>query len=780
MKKCALFGLVLMVSLAYGQVTEVDFLKGTGGGVNGAGPLLVRVDAARNRIVLVQTVTSSVSLIDGASMRVTNIPISTRVPQYLKNDALALRGKTGDAYVIGEKSLHVLFFGQARSVSFDTKKQYEMVAVEEESGNALLVGRASTSFAFLDLKKGSLRFIEAYEMEEPNIYVNASPMPPVRKCAFDSGLGIGLITDGFTNTLLTVSAGNGKILSRRAIPCEKGARWHWAGYNASSHALYAVIETQGRNVVQAVRIDARGTEDRTAALPGYTEGVGVNYNPARDEVYIPYDNHPVVHVVDFGHGGEVTEIKIPAYGNDASAIDLERDKLYVASWAFGEIDVIDLKSRTLERRVPAGVLPHMFSMDFNPVTRDLYVPLGATAVNGSHGAAVTVFDTEDFGKRKIVTGWAPVDLVQIPGDSAFIVFNSEDAFAVVDPSGVWKQEKLPVEYPRFAAATPAKNIILSYGPHQSYWPTVYIWAAKNGLLEMEPKRIEVSGGSLLNFQYFDRRIPRLAQGIVLDKKGGLWALQNSWGEENLMTAYFPEGIRMFGPMTRIAFEEKIDRETLPRILKYDEAANLLYLVKLGEKEEDPGKCLIIDAETQKLVRMVETGITPTSLAFDSAAIYITNFDSHTLTRIDKKTYAAVSFNTGRKPLRVAEADGIYVLNHGDNTLQRFGRKPGLWKLKTPGAPDGLFCVGSRLVITSHAPDALYITAFDPATQKFTEMHRTRYPFGETTFDTNNSSFYTRGQFGDAIFDLNRFALDDRGRLWVTDFLAGKVFIIEGF
>jgi hypothetical protein len=35
-----------------------------------------------------------------------------------------------------------------------------------------------------------------------------------------------------------------------------------------------------------------------------------------------------------------------------------------------------------------------------------------------------------------------------------------------------------------------------------------------------------------------------------------------------------------------------------------------------------------------------------------------------------------------------------------------------------------------------------------------------------------------GQFGDAVFELNRMKTASDGRLWITDFLSGKLFILE--
>jgi len=128
-------------------------------------------------------------------------------------------------------------------------------------------------------------------------------------------------------------------------------------------------------------------------LPEFTKAAGINYNPNCDEIYVPYDNYPTVHVVDFRNNGKVSEIKLPAFGNDACAIDYKNDILYIASWAHGEVDIVDLKTRRLIKRVPGlEILPHMFNIDFNPFNNLLYIPKGATAVNGSFGAALSVFN----------------------------------------------------------------------------------------------------------------------------------------------------------------------------------------------------------------------------------------------------------------------------------------------------------------------------------------------------------------------------------------------------
>jgi hypothetical protein len=40
------------------------------------------------------------------------------------------------------------------------------------------------------------------------------------------------------------------------------------------------------------------------------------------------------------------------------------------------------------------------------------------------------------------------------------------------------------------------------------------------------------------------------------------------------------------------------------------------------------------------------------------------------------------------------------------------------------------------------------------------------------------SFYVPGQFGDALFSITRAQTDGSGRLWISDFLSGRVFVIS--
>ncbi|OPZ64205.1 MAG: hypothetical protein BWY83_03248 [bacterium ADurb.Bin478] len=69
-------------------------------------------------------------------------------------------------------------------------------------------------------------------------------------------------------------------------------------------------------------------------------------------------------------------------------------------------------------------------------------------------------------------------------------------------------------------------------------------------------------------------------------------------------------------------------------------------------------------------------------------------------------------------------------------------------------------------------------AYTPQTDRFETILSYEYPFGDTAFDTNNSSFYMTGQYGDVVYSLNQAQEDAKGRLWMSDFLSGKIFIIR--
>ena len=89
-------------------VTAVDFLDADGSGINAAGPVLVQLDAKRNRLVVANTLTSSLSVIDCGTGAVTNIPMGGRAFQHLKAEAMTIVSDTKDAL-----DLLILFDGPA-------------------------------------------------------------------------------------------------------------------------------------------------------------------------------------------------------------------------------------------------------------------------------------------------------------------------------------------------------------------------------------------------------------------------------------------------------------------------------------------------------------------------------------------------------------------------------------------------------------------------------------------------------------------------------------------
>ncbi len=317
--------------------------------------------------------------------------------------------------------------------------------------------------------------------------------------------------------------------------------------------------------------------------------------------------------------------------------------------------------------------------------------------------------------------------------------------------------------------TKAGNVYLAYGPHQSYWPVVYIWAARNGILGMDGRTLE----------YYNRRIPRLAQKMVLSGEGRLYALQNNWGDEKQFLITLPDEIRCpnQGDM-RLELEDTVSRETSQRLLIHDEHTNRLYLGRVAEKDGDPGVLQIIDPQTAKVLQRVEIGITPTDLACDRDHIYALGFDSNLLTVINKKDFSSIGIHCGEKPLRIALSKGVvFVLNHGDNAIFELDQKKRRYNIPFQGYPDNMVLHENSLLITSHSPNELCIMVFDLLKKSFSILHREKYPFGETTFDSNNSSFFLRGQFGDCVYKLNEIKVDRAGRIWVSDFLAGKLFIL---
>jgi DNA-binding beta-propeller fold protein YncE len=769
MKKM-LWILLLMVSLATSATYSVktfDMLKSSGLSINGGGPLLVRVDSVRNRILVANTLTSSLTVIDGATQRVRAIPLASRVPQHLKAECWTLNEKNGDVYIIGHKCFFHVRVQEGQSRQIMTDKQYESIAVDDVYGTVFLAGRESKELAFYDPAKAKLTPLPWTDFAEPMANQNATPPPAIRKAVVDPVLHRVLALDGYTSRLFFFDSKNGKQLSSHELLLSKGGRWHLAGYDLLRHTLYLVIETSDRRVVEAARIRADNGTVAIEKLPELREGVGMIYNPNREEIYIPYDNAACVHVVDFKT--PVQEIPLPTFGNDATALDPAAQRLYVASWPQGDVEVVDVANRRFVKRIEhKGILPHMFTIAFNPHDGLLYIPKGATAVNGAFGAAITTLDPVTEQTAKIYTGWLPKDLVEWKNGESMLVFNNEDKVAELQASGSITEHPLPIEYPIQACLNSAGDVYLSYGAHQSYWPTVYIWDAKNGVLSIRP-----------DFSMYDRRIVRQAQKMVLDNAGCLHFTQNPWGSEEQFLGNLPDPVRLFEIGTRITLADKVDRETTQRLLQYDAELNRLYIARVAEKDSDPGVLQVVDVQSKKVLHRTTVGLCPSDLAFDEHNIYVCNFLSATVSVIDKKDFTAQEVRTGRTPLKVASLQGkSYVIHHLDNTLAELGAAKSVRPIPAKGYVDQILAWDSCLLLTVHSSERLTVLLFDPAADTFQVVLEQSYPFGDTSFATTNSSFYMTGQYGDVVYSLNQAKVDRNGRLWLTDFLSGKVFLIS--
>ncbi|MBD3180291.1 MAG: hypothetical protein GF417_12370 [Candidatus Latescibacteria bacterium] len=771
----------IAAGLSPAEVTTVDFLGDME--FNAAGPFLLRVDIARNRLIAANTLSSSISIIDCGDETVRNIPIGGRGLQHLKSESLVLDPETGRICLIGDRSFHIIDPVTGEVTDIRTDCQFESAAICSGTGNVFLAGRETGGLGFYQSSSGRFTELEWLEHSEPLVNMNATPPPPARKLFYDRALSRVIGLDGYSSTIYIFDPDSGRKLAERKLEVEPRTRWHLAGYDAKRHHLHLVLETAGRKVTEAVLAEIDGDEDIITPLPGLTEGVGICFNPERNELYISYDNHPTVHVVDYNHDARLFEIKIPAYGNDGAAIDTENDVLYIASWAHGEIDVIDLKKRKLIRRIKnLGIIPHMFSFVYNPETGLIYFPRGATAVNGTFGASIAVVDPESGKSWKIRTGWAPVDLISFREGESFLVFGSEDRFAEVGPGGKYEVHHLPVDYPVTASYSPGGKIYLSYGPHQSYWPTVYIWDARNGIITIDPE----------NREFYDRRIPRQGMDMALGKDGVLYLTQNNWGREPQFVTRLLDEVRLFEPAERIVLPDTVMRETTQRVLEYDQKEDLLYLLRSGEREGEKSAVQVISPHSASMTAKADLGVNSTDLFFDSDYIFTTDFGSGSVTAVRKSDYSTMTIPTGGSPAAgCLTGDHLAAIDHTGNRLILINRAnidelfrgradsdiAGSYHIPFEGMPDNIFCLEGNVVITSHSRSQLAILRFDPGRERFESLLRYDYPFGDVSLAGSNSSFYMSGQFGDAIFSLNRIDSDSSGRIWVTDFLAGKLYIL---
>ncbi len=786
MKRSTIMFLILITAFTFSTLNAqyrfrtVDLLKSLRMKYNAAGPVLLAVDEQKNKIYVANSLSSSVSIIDGKTNKVDNIPIGGRTLQHLKSSAITYSSRFGLVYVLGTKNFSIVDPRTKKSQTFNTLKQFESITVDEKSGNVFMTGRASSKIGFYNpkVKNNEYDTLPWLSHEEKLMNLNQTPPPPIRNIIAlnDKQQNVAAI-DGFTSTLYLYDGATGKLSKFRKIPLgNNDGRWHLAGFDSQTGHIILATETKARAITDVARIDAYGENDQVVKLPeGFTEPVGICYNDKLKEVYIPYDNNAFIHVVDFKDSAKVDSIPIPTFGNDGSAIDIKNDLLYIASWANGEVEVIDLKTRKFGKRISdLGIIPHMFAFVFNPANNSLYYPLGASAVNGSFGAAVTQLNPTTNTQSIINIGWAPMDLIEVPSRKSVFVFNNEDQFAEVKSGGSYKINQLPIKFPVASATSSNGNIYLSYGPHQSYWPTVYIWGAKNGILNIDQN----------DLSFYDRRIPRQAMNMALDKKGVLYLQQNNWGAEPIIINKIEDEIRYYEIGKRITIDDTVQRETSQRAMKYDEKENHLYLLRNAEKDTSPSVVHVIDLDSNKAIKKYVVENIATALEFDDNYIYTANYGSNSVSIINKKTDQVYNIKSGKSPLRLTKCAGkIYVLNYNSNDIMEV-RIPEINKtnmtLKIPldAKADNIFSWNDKLIITFFDESTLFITEVNPEMKDFTVIQKYSYPYGQTDKDSGNSAFYVNGCFGDIVPSLTKGLVDESGNLWISDFLAGKVHILE--
>lgn len=762
------------------RVSIFDFLEAVGLKYNAAGPFLIKTDTLRNRVITANTLTSNVSIIDGATDFVTNIPLTRRGFQHLKSDAMVISNSTGKIYLIGRNCYSIIDPETKTGETITTDKQFESICVDEKTGNIFLAGRECKELGFYSSETKKLEFIKWLDFDEKLINQNQTPPPPNRKvvpCNDDKSNIIAI--DGYTSTLHIFNGKTGKHISQRNMALSKGGRWHLAGYDESTKKLYLVTESDQRQAKEAAEIDVFGKNDKIVNIPeGFSEPTAILYNPKYKYVYINSDNVRSMYVVEFKTPSILKEVPVPDFGNDAYAFDMANDILYIGSWAHGEVHIIDLKQNKFLRKIErTGIIPHMFTMTYNPKNKKVYFPMGASAVNGCFGAAVSQLDPEENVLKRIRIGWAPIDIIELEQRNTIVVFNNEDMLSELNPKGFFNAFELPFSFPIAAAPGPEGSIYLSYGPHQSYWPTVYIWDAKNGILKIMP----TSGSD--PFEFYDRRIPRQAMQLASDKNGELLMTMNNWGREPQFIGRVIDGVRNFDIGERIELQDTVQREVTQRLMRYDADKDMLYLARIAEIDGEPGIFQAIsikekETKDKKEVKNLKIGNNPCDMIFDKDNIYIANFSSNSISIINKDNYNIKEFNTADGPLKlVAHNNKIWVLNHLGKSIQAIGEDK-VYEIPFEGLPNNIFSWNGKLFVTQHNEKEMYVLEFNEDFGKFNVVHKTEYPYGETSFATNNSSFYVSGQYGDAIFSITKAIEDKSGALWITDFLAGRVYKIE--
>jgi DNA-binding beta-propeller fold protein YncE len=200
----------------------------------------------------------------------------------------------------------------------------------------------------------------------------------------------------------------------------------------------------------------------------------------------------------------------------------------------------------------------------------------------------------------------------------------------------------------------------------------------------------------------------------------------------------------------------------------------------------------VNPKLKTLVATYETGITPTDIAFLENYTIACSFSEDKVTAVNSisdtaGTEQVLDIKVGNGPIAIAADSSrkeAFVLNHLDSTLSVLGYKDDTLQLKRtvqiPGGykPGNIFLADSNLYISGHKNDQFVLYRFNPETERFITILTHSYPYGEISFDQSNAAFANTAQWGDAIYRLNEFARDSKGRLWITDYLSGKLWIVK--
>ena len=109
------------------------------------------------------------------------------------------------------------------------------------------------------------------------------------------------------------------------------------------------------------------------------------------------------------------------------------------------------------------------------------------------------------------------------------------------------------------------------------------------------------------------------------------------------------------------------------------------LSERGEKDDMPGILQVIDLRTNKILKKFTTGLTPIDLIFDDNYIYVSNFDSDTITMIDKFSFKKKEIATFSSPTILEfHNKEIYLICHLKNKITRLSSMTKTIDIPFPG------------------------------------------------------------------------------------------------